>query len=218
MPNTTAYSFGDVVLVPFPFTDQTASKKRPAVVVSADAYHQRRPDVIVMAVTSQILRPAGALGEVLISDWQGAGLPKASLIKSVLATIEQRLILRKLGALPATMFRSFAQLCDKSSASERTSRQGASAIWCHAGAHRIANGIATLRVQRVSSRFSNRQVSSLETASENALGWLIGSLTDSPNLKQAVAFDPTEMASLIFTSWNQLCDWLKAVDGMRRAA
>jgi len=47
----------------------------------------------------QILRPAGALGEVLISDWLGAGLPKASPIKPVLATIEQRLILRKLGAL-----------------------------------------------------------------------------------------------------------------------
>jgi hypothetical protein len=44
MPNTTAYSFGDVDLVPFPFTDQTASKKRPAVVVSADAQHQRRPE------------------------------------------------------------------------------------------------------------------------------------------------------------------------------
>jgi mRNA interferase MazF len=99
MPNTTAYSFGDVVLVPFPFTDQTASKRRPAVVVSSDAYHQQRPDVIVMAVTSQVLRPAGSRGEVLISDWRGAGLPKASLIKPVLATIEQRLILRKLGAL-----------------------------------------------------------------------------------------------------------------------
>jgi hypothetical protein len=37
-----AYSLGDVVLVPFPFTDQTTSKKRPAVVVSAEAYHQRR--------------------------------------------------------------------------------------------------------------------------------------------------------------------------------
>ncbi len=36
---------------------------------------------------------------MLISDWQGAGLPKASLIKPVLATIEQRLILRRLGAL-----------------------------------------------------------------------------------------------------------------------
>src|SRR3954447_24067653 len=99
MPTTTAYSFGDVVLVPFPFTDQTASKKRPAVVVSADAYHQQRPDAIVMAITSQILRPAGVLGEVLIGDWQGAGLPKASLIKPVIATIEQRLILKRLGAL-----------------------------------------------------------------------------------------------------------------------
>jgi mRNA interferase MazF len=37
MPNTTIYSFGDVILVPFPFTDQTATKKRPAVVVSSDA-------------------------------------------------------------------------------------------------------------------------------------------------------------------------------------
>ena len=52
-----------------------------------------------MAVTSQILRPAGTLGEVVIGDWQGAGLPKASLIKPVLATIEQRMILQKLGAL-----------------------------------------------------------------------------------------------------------------------
>jgi mRNA interferase MazF len=99
MPSTTTYSFGDVVLVPFPFTDQTAAKKRPAVIVSIDAYQQQRPDVIVMAVTSQVLRRAGALGEVLIRDWQGAGLPKASLIKPVLATIEQRLILRKLGVL-----------------------------------------------------------------------------------------------------------------------
>jgi mRNA interferase MazF len=36
---------------------------------------------------------------VLIGGWQGAGLPKASLIKPVIATIEQRLILKKLGAL-----------------------------------------------------------------------------------------------------------------------
>ena len=52
-----------------------------------------------MAVTSRILRPAGTVGEVRIVDWQGAGLPKESLIKPVLATIEQGLILRKLGAL-----------------------------------------------------------------------------------------------------------------------
>jgi hypothetical protein len=31
--STMSYDFGDVVLVPFPFTSQRASKKRPAVVV-----------------------------------------------------------------------------------------------------------------------------------------------------------------------------------------
>lgn len=99
MPNTTAFRFGDLVLVPFPFTDQTAIKKRPAIVVSSDAYQRQRPDVVLMAVTSQLLRPAGAVGEVLITEWQKAGLPKASLIKPVLTTIEKRLILRKLGEL-----------------------------------------------------------------------------------------------------------------------
>jgi mRNA interferase MazF len=99
MPNTTVYRFGDLVLVPFPFTDQTGIKKRPAIVVSSDAYQRQRPDVVLMAVTSQLLRPAGAVGEVLITEWQQAGLPKASLIKPVLTTIENRLILRKLGEL-----------------------------------------------------------------------------------------------------------------------
>lgn len=52
MPPTTGYSFGDVVLVPFPFTDQSATKRRPAVVVSTRRYHERRPDLIIMAITS----------------------------------------------------------------------------------------------------------------------------------------------------------------------
>ena len=41
MPTTTGYEFGEVVLVPFPFTDQSTAKKQPAVIVSSDAYHFR---------------------------------------------------------------------------------------------------------------------------------------------------------------------------------
>ena len=99
MPSTTSFRFGDIVLVPSPFTDQTGIKKRPAVVVSSDAYHRKRIDVVVMALSSQILRPADAVGEVLIAEWQKAGLPKPSLIKPVFATIERGLILKKLGEL-----------------------------------------------------------------------------------------------------------------------
>jgi mRNA interferase MazF len=37
------YEFGSVVLVPFPFTNQLASKKRPAVVVSNVRYNRNHP-------------------------------------------------------------------------------------------------------------------------------------------------------------------------------
>jgi mRNA interferase MazF len=46
--------FGDVVLVPFPFTDQSTTKQRPGVIVSSAAYHAARRDLILMAVTSQL--------------------------------------------------------------------------------------------------------------------------------------------------------------------
>jgi mRNA interferase MazF len=92
------YEVGDIVLVPFPFTDQTASKRRPGVIVSNRAYNAARLDVVVMPVTSQ-LRSTAALGEVWINQWQQAGLLKPSAVKPVFATIEQRLVIRLLGRL-----------------------------------------------------------------------------------------------------------------------
>jgi mRNA interferase MazF len=92
------FDFGDVVLVPFPFTSHTATKRRPAVVISSSGYNLARPDVIVMAITSQV-RPTPSFGEVWIDEWQAAGLLKPSAIKPVLATLEQALVLRKLGSL-----------------------------------------------------------------------------------------------------------------------
>jgi mRNA interferase MazF len=96
-----SYRFGDVVLVAFPFTDQSAAKQRPAVVVSSAAYHRARPDVIIMAITSQ-LRPAASLGEVVVQDWQAAGLIKPSVVKPVIATIEHRLVRKSLGNLSSS--------------------------------------------------------------------------------------------------------------------
>lgn len=98
MPNMTNYEFGDVVLVPFPFTDQTTSKKRPAVVVSSTAYLRKRSDLILIAVTSQA-NPATSFGEMTIIEWQAAGLLKPSIIKPVLTTVDAGLVIKKLGQL-----------------------------------------------------------------------------------------------------------------------
>lgn len=92
------FEFGQVVLVPFPFTSQAASKRRPAVVVSSRVYATERPDLIVMAVTSQ-LRPAPALGETWLRHWRAAGLLKPSAVKPVMATLEQSLVIKTLGVL-----------------------------------------------------------------------------------------------------------------------
>jgi mRNA interferase MazF len=98
MPSMTTYEFGDVVLVPFPFTNQTTSKKRPAIVVSSELYHNQRMDLILIAVTSQI-KPTQTFGEVIIQGWQAAGLLKTSLMKPVLMTIENDLVIKPLGTL-----------------------------------------------------------------------------------------------------------------------
>ncbi|MDQ7840963.1 MAG: type II toxin-antitoxin system PemK/MazF family toxin [bacterium] len=63
---------GDVVLVGFVFADEPGRKLRPAVVVSARAYHQAWRDIIVAAITSNVQRRLP--GDHLIAGWKEAGL------------------------------------------------------------------------------------------------------------------------------------------------
>lgn len=94
----TAYEKGDVVLVPFPFSNQTALKKRPAVIISSNDYNRISSDIVIMAVTSQMGKPIG-IGECLIKNWQAAGLLKPSAVKAAISTVEQSLVLKRLGKL-----------------------------------------------------------------------------------------------------------------------
>ncbi len=94
----TRYNRGDVILVPFPFSDQSATKKRPAVIVSSDTHNSISQDIVIMAITGQMRDQIGA-GEFLIEDWQGAGLLRPSAVKSAISTIERGLVIRILGKL-----------------------------------------------------------------------------------------------------------------------
>lgn len=94
----TIYSFGDILLVPFPFTNLTSTKKRPTVVVSSDNYNRQKLDLIIMAIMSQFNSSLN-FGEMAISDFRNAGLLKPSIIKPVITTIEKSLVIKKLGQL-----------------------------------------------------------------------------------------------------------------------
>ena len=54
MPSTISYKRGDVVLLPFPFTDLSSSKRRPALVISPDAFNDQMQDLVVAAIASQL--------------------------------------------------------------------------------------------------------------------------------------------------------------------
>jgi mRNA interferase MazF len=43
----TTYNFGEIILVPFPFTNQVANKKRPTVIISSSTYNQQKSDLII---------------------------------------------------------------------------------------------------------------------------------------------------------------------------
>ena len=44
----------DIVIIPIPFTDLASQKKRPAVIISSDAYNNVNEDIVVVALTSNV--------------------------------------------------------------------------------------------------------------------------------------------------------------------
>jgi mRNA-degrading endonuclease toxin of MazEF toxin-antitoxin module len=91
------------VVVNVPFTGQTGSKPRPALVVSVEAFHRRLLDVIVCPISSQprYFRKPGP-GDHPLKHWKSVGLRYASTarISNILA-VEKQLIKRVLGPLHA---------------------------------------------------------------------------------------------------------------------
>jgi mRNA interferase MazF len=90
---------GELWLAEIRYTDQTASKKRPVLVLWLDGL-----DAVVAVVTTAAPRSAT---DVALSDWQAAGLRKPSTVRlSRLDCLEQSLLLYQLGRLtPADALR-----------------------------------------------------------------------------------------------------------------
>jgi len=86
---------GDIVLIPFPFTDLSGTKLRPALILAVTS-----ADVTVAFITTQIgwREPT----DIELQPDVNTGIKKPSLIRpSKLATIDKTIVLGKIGALPS---------------------------------------------------------------------------------------------------------------------
>lgn len=100
----TMYSQGDLVLVPFPFTDLSAIKQRPAIVVSPSWFNGSRQDVVLAAVTSQphALRDPRIDVALTKQDLASGSLVAPSVVSTAkLFTCEQKFIIKQVGTLAA---------------------------------------------------------------------------------------------------------------------
>ena len=92
---------GKVILVPFPFTDLSSQKIRPALIVSK---HQHVPDnVIVAFISSKIPKKTGRAHIVMkMTDhsFKTSGLKEESIIRcDKLATLDKKIVLGEIGKL-----------------------------------------------------------------------------------------------------------------------
>jgi mRNA interferase MazF len=101
------YAAGDVVVVPFPYADRLAEKRRPALVVSGPQL-ARFGLLWVAMITSAENR--GWSCDVAIGDIESAGLPAPSVVRPAkIACIEPSRVLRRAGRLDAAAARAAAR-------------------------------------------------------------------------------------------------------------
>ncbi len=95
------YKFGTLVLVPFPFTDLTSTKVRPALILSRT--EAEAADLILCFITSQTHerdKKGRFLLETTSEHFKQTGLKVDSLIRfDKIATLSKKLILGELGTL-----------------------------------------------------------------------------------------------------------------------
>lgn len=99
MPSTTSYRQGDIILVFFPFTDLTSSKRRPALVIFPDFFNAVGEDLVLAAITSHITDDPNAV-QLSETDFAAGRLPKKSIVRTTkLFTMHSSLIVKKVCTL-----------------------------------------------------------------------------------------------------------------------
>src|SRR3989344_335605 len=94
----------EIVLVTFPFSDQTGQKVRPAVIVSNDKFNTKSEDLLVCAITSN-LKPSDYSIEIDQKDIELGSLHDKCVIKvESIIKMRKTLVIKKIASIKETTF------------------------------------------------------------------------------------------------------------------
>jgi mRNA interferase MazF len=101
---------GELVLIPVPFTDLSAQKRRPVIIISSTAYNRNSRDMLVVAVTSNLTSLPFSF-TISNQDLVNGNLNKPSVVRSdKIYTLEQTLIVKRLGLVKQSVIDHIFQL------------------------------------------------------------------------------------------------------------
>lgn len=94
----------DIILIPFPFSDQSGQKVRPALIISNDKFNQSGEDAVVCAITSN-LKPSKYSLIISSKDIEmGALYEKSSVKVEAILKVKKMLIIKRIAILDKTKF------------------------------------------------------------------------------------------------------------------
>ena len=89
----------DLLLVPFPFSDQSGRKVRPVIVISNNIFNKYSDDVIVIGVTSNILKDNYTLNLTNNNLEEGKLFTNCIIKVENLLKLDKELIIKKIGRI-----------------------------------------------------------------------------------------------------------------------
>jgi mRNA interferase MazF len=92
------YSKGEIILLPYPFTDLTEHKVRPAVIVGPNG--EKYEDIFVVPLTSKVHNLTES--EFCLENWKESGLNVPTAVKRGCILIDAELVIKKVGILSKT--------------------------------------------------------------------------------------------------------------------
>ncbi len=94
----------DIILVPFPFSDQSGSKKRPGLIISHDRFNESSEDLIICAITSNVSNDKNTI-VIKADDWKDGMYSESCVKAAIILTIERSIVLKRIGRLSGERFK-----------------------------------------------------------------------------------------------------------------